>query len=233
MRRRRAAARVQLPARGRRRDERAPRATSSRTGSRATATWRCSPISRPSAASRGSTRPRSCCATSSTRSPARRSRSRPGASCNARSSAPPTLGYSLHVRVRARVLPVPRVARRSRGQGLHDLTPHSHVIEDYHILQTTRDEYLIRADPQRHRRRGRARRVLQGRSGTGPTRDQPRVRDAVEMADRHVIYKNGAKEIASQHGRVDHVHGEVLDRTRSARRATCTRACGTPTARSR
>ena len=25
--------------------------------------------------------------------------------------------------------------------------------------------------------------------------------EAVEMADRHVIYKNGAKEIAAQHGR--------------------------------
>src|SRR5262245_40327716 len=31
------------------------------------------------------------------------------------------------------------------AKGYSDLTPHSHVIEDYHILQTTRDEYLIRA----------------------------------------------------------------------------------------
>src|SRR5690606_22585067 len=30
------------------------------------------------------------------------------------------------------------------AKGYADLTPHSHVIEDYHILQTTRDEYLIR-----------------------------------------------------------------------------------------
>ena len=34
----------------------------------------------------------------------------------------------------------------------------------------------------------------------------------VEMADRHVIYKNGAKEIAVAARPVDHVHGEVLDR---------------------
>src|SRR4249920_2038521 len=31
------------------------------------------------------------------------------------------------------------------AKGYTDLTPHSQVIEDYHVLQTTRDEYLIRA----------------------------------------------------------------------------------------
>ena len=35
--------------------------------------------------------------------------------------------------------------------------------------------------------------------------------DAVEMADRHVIYKNGAKEIAGSARPLAHVHGEVLD----------------------
>ena len=34
---------------------------------------------------------------------------------------------------------------KRRRKGYTNLTPHSHVIEDYHILQTTRDEYLIRA----------------------------------------------------------------------------------------
>ena len=119
-------------------------------------------------------RPRSCCATSSTRRPASRSRCRPAGSSNARSSAPPTLGYTVMFGVGARVLPVPRVDRRGGGEGLRGLTPHSQVIEDYHILQTTRDEYLIRADPQRHGRRGRAGRVLEGRGRPGPARDQPR-----------------------------------------------------------
>ena len=33
--------------------------------------------------------------------------------------------------------------------------------------------------------------------------------DALEMADRHAIYKNGAKEIAALQRPVAHVHGEV------------------------
>ena len=33
--------------------------------------------------------------------------------------------------------------------------------------------------------------------------------DALTHADQHVIYKNGAKEIAAQDGHGDHVHGQV------------------------
>ena len=59
-----------------------------------------------------------------------------------------------------------------------NLTPHSQVIEDYHILQTTRDEYVIRAIRNAMDARGRAHRVLEGRGRTRPARDQPRVRGA-------------------------------------------------------
>ena len=158
-------------------------------------------------------RPRSCCATCSTTRRASRSRCRPGGSCSARSSGPRQARLQVMIASRARVLPVPRVLRRGRGEGLRG--PHAaldYVLEDYHILQTTKDEYLIRADPQRHGRRGRARRVLEGRGRAGPARDQPRYADAVEMADRHVVYKNGAKEIAALARAVDHVHGEVRHR---------------------
>ena len=82
-----------------------------------------------------------------------------------------------------------------------NLTPHSLVVEDYHILQTTRDEYLIRAIRNGIDGAGVPVEFSKGEAGQGPARDQPRVRDAVEMADRHVIYKNGAKEIAAQHDR--------------------------------
>ena len=52
------------------------------------------------------------------------------------------------------------------------------------------------------------------------------------MADRHVIYKNGAKEIAGLNGRsLTFMAKYSMDE--SGRRATCTRACGTPTAPSR
>ena len=42
------------------------------------------------------------------------------------------------------------------AKGYAGLEPHSPVIEDYHVLQTTRDEYLIR-DPERDGRAGRSR----------------------------------------------------------------------------
>ena len=57
--------------------------------------------------------------------------------------------------------------------------PHARTrdwIEDYHILQTTRDEYLIRQIRNGMDAAGRAGRVLQGRGRPGPARDQPRLR---------------------------------------------------------
>ena len=53
------------------------------------------------------------------------------------------------------------------AKGYAGLTPHSPVIEDYHILQTTRDEYLIRADPQRHGRAGVPVEFSKGEAGRG------------------------------------------------------------------
>ena len=70
--------------------------------------------------------------------------------------------------------PTPRPPPRATATSRRTRT----VIEDYHILQTTSDEYVIRADPQRHARRGRAGGVLQGRGRAGPARDQPRLRRA-------------------------------------------------------
>jgi glutamine synthetase len=82
-----------------------------------------------------------------------------------------------------------------------DLTPHSHVIEDYHILQTTRDEYLIRAIRNGIDGAGVPVEFSKGEAGRGQHEINLVYADPVEMADRHVIYKNGAKEIASQYGR--------------------------------
>ncbi|HEX5614300.1 MAG TPA: glutamine synthetase family protein, partial [Acidimicrobiia bacterium] len=81
------------------------------------------------------------------------------------------------------------------------LTPHSEVIEDYHILQTTRDEYLIRAIRNGIDGAGVPVEFSKGEAGRGQHEINLVYADPVEMADRHVIYKNGAKEIASQFGR--------------------------------
>jgi glutamine synthetase len=82
-----------------------------------------------------------------------------------------------------------------------DLAPHSDYIEDYHILQTTKDEYLIRQ--MRNGMQGAAVPVefSKGEWGRGQHEINLVYADALEMADRHVIYKNGVKEIAALNNR--------------------------------
>jgi glutamine synthetase len=80
------------------------------------------------------------------------------------------------------------------------LTPHSLVVEDYHILQTTRDEPLIRAIRNGIHGAGVPVEFSKGEAGRGQHEINLVYSTPVEMADRHVIYKNGAKEIAAQHG---------------------------------
>jgi glutamine synthetase len=82
-----------------------------------------------------------------------------------------------------------------------DLAPHSSFVEDYHILQTTRDEYLIRAIRNGMDGAGIPVEFSKGEAGRGQHEINLRYADALTMADRHAIYKNGAKEIAGQHGR--------------------------------
>ena len=88
-------------------------------------------------------------------------------------------------------------ARAKRYQGL---TPVSGYLEDYHILQTTKEEPLVRAI----RNGMEAARVpvefSKGEWGKGQEEINLRYAEALEMADRHVLYKHGAKEIAWQQG---------------------------------
>jgi glutamine synthetase len=81
------------------------------------------------------------------------------------------------------------------------LEPHSRVIQDYHLLQTTRDEYLIRSIRNAMDAASVPVEFSKGEAGRGQHEINLEYADALEMADRHVIYKNGAKEIASLAGR--------------------------------
>jgi glutamine synthetase len=81
------------------------------------------------------------------------------------------------------------------------LTPHSDWIEDYHILQTTRDEYLIRQIRNGMDAAGVPVEFSKGEAGKGQHEINLVYAEALEMADRHTIYKNGAKEIADLNGR--------------------------------
>jgi glutamine synthetase len=88
----------------------------------------------------------------------------------------------------------------ARRQRYHDLTPVSQYLEDYHILQTTKEEGLVRAI--RNGMEGAAVPVefSKGEWGCGQEEINLRYAEALEMADRHTLYKHGAKEIAHAQG---------------------------------
>ncbi len=81
-----------------------------------------------------------------------------------------------------------------------DLTPHASYIEDYHILQTTKDEYLIRAIRNGMDAASVDIEFSKGEWGRGQHEINLVYAEALEMADRHTIYKNGVKEIAFLNG---------------------------------
>jgi glutamine synthetase len=87
------------------------------------------------------------------------------------------------------------------AKGYRDLRPHSDWIEDYHILQTTRDEYLIRQIRTGMDAAGVPVEFSKGEAGKGQHEINLEFADALEMADRNTVYKNGAKEIADANGR--------------------------------
>jgi len=86
-------------------------------------------------------------------------------------------------------------------KGYRDLRPHSDWIEDYHILQTSREEYLIREIRNGMDAAGVPVEFSKGEAGYGQHEINLVYAEALEMADRAAIYKNGVKEIADQHGR--------------------------------
>src|SRR5438132_6001537 len=87
--------------------------------------------------------------------------------------------------------------RRKRYQ---HLTPVSGYLEDYHILQTTREEPLVRAIRNGMEAADIPVECSKGEWGKGQEEINLRYADALEMADRTVLYKHGAKEIASLQG---------------------------------
>lgn len=82
-----------------------------------------------------------------------------------------------------------------------DLATAGHYIEDYHIFQTTKEEDVMRAI--RTGLNGAGIPVENSKGEWGPGQEEINVCycDALEMADRHAILKNGIKEIAHLKGK--------------------------------
>jgi glutamine synthetase len=89
----------------------------------------------------------------------------------------------------------------AQAKGYAGLEYHGSFIEDYHILQTTRDEYVVGAIRRNIDAAGIPVEFSKGEASRGQHEINLEYTDALTMADRHAIYKNGAKEMAGQLGR--------------------------------
>ena len=81
-----------------------------------------------------------------------------------------------------------------------DLTPSVPYILDYHVLATTYAEGLIRQIRNGMQAAGIPVESSKGEAWPGQHEINFRFADALRMADNHVVYKNGAKEIAHANG---------------------------------
>ena len=112
-------------------------------------------------------------------------------------------------------------------KGYVGLEPIGSVIEDYHILQGTKEEFLIGQIRSHLERSGIPVESSKGEWGPGQQEIGLEYADLLEMADRHTIYKQAAKEIAWQNnvavtfmakwderyaGSSCHIHASLWDR---------------------
>jgi glutamine synthetase len=88
----------------------------------------------------------------------------------------------------------------AHAKHFRDLTPSVPYILDYHVLATTFDEPFIRQLRNGMQAAGIPVESSKGEAWPGQHELNIRYSDALTMADNHVIYKNGAKEIAQLNG---------------------------------
>jgi glutamine synthetase len=88
----------------------------------------------------------------------------------------------------------------AHAKNYRDLTPSVPYILDYHILATSYDEPLMRQIRNGMQGAGMRVETSKGEAWPGQQEINFRYSDALTMADNHVVYKNGAKEIAFQNG---------------------------------
>jgi glutamine synthetase len=88
----------------------------------------------------------------------------------------------------------------ARAKRYHGLTPVAGYLEDYHILQTTKEEPLVRAIRNGMEGADVPVETSKGEWGRGQEEINLEYAEALEMADRAALYKHGAKEIAHLQG---------------------------------
>ena len=138
------------------------------------------------------------------------------------------LGYRIMVASELELYLFKESFAEARAKRYHGLTPVSQYIEDYHILQTTKEEGLVRAIRNGMEAAAVPVEFSKGEWGCGQEEINLRYAEPVEMADRHTLYKHGVKEIAHAQGssitfmaKYDmgsagssfHLHSSLWDRT--------------------
>ena len=114
----------------------------------------------------------------------------------------------------------------ANADGYRTLTPNSPYLEDYNILQTTKEEDVLGV-----MRRGLAGAGLpvefsKGEAGRGQHEINLTYQRAVEMADINLVFKTGVKEIAARRGHARRRSWPSRTSTTPVRVATSTPACG-------
>jgi glutamine synthetase len=89
----------------------------------------------------------------------------------------------------------------AHAKGYRNLVPTQHYVEDYHILSGTRVEDVIGAIRAGADASAIDVEFSKGEWGPGQHEINLRYAEALEMADRHVLYKLAAKDIAAAAGR--------------------------------
>ena len=110
------------------------------------------------------------------------------------------LGYTAMFGSELEFFLVKETYAQAHAQHYRGLTPSVPYILDYHILATSYDEPFIRSVRNNMQAAGMRVETSKGEAWPGQHELNFRYSDAVTMADNHVIYKNGIKEMAQQTG---------------------------------
>jgi len=110
------------------------------------------------------------------------------------------LGYTVKTAAELELYCFRESFEEARAKRYQNLTPVAGYLEDYHILQTTKEEPLIRAIRNGMERAGVPVETSKGEWGCGQEEINLRYAEALEMADRATLYKHGCKEIAHLQG---------------------------------
>lgn len=86
------------------------------------------------------------------------------------------------------------------AKGWKGLTPHTSTIEDYQLLQTTREEYILRRIRNQMVGADIPVEFSKGEAGRGQHEVNVTYDEALVTTDHHLVFKNGIKEIAAQEG---------------------------------